>query len=217
MSAGPGPHAGDGPRPISEVVDARARILSRVRAAVATRPREPRPGPFESRRPESDGRESDPIVAFVRMFERAGGEAIRLDEDGAVADWLARRPDVAGGVAVGATVPPAFVGDVPTAAPEEAAVGLSMARCAVAETGSLVLDGRDGRRTQLLPPTHVVLVREGDVHATLTGALATLATDLPSAIGLHSGPSKSADIGQILVTGVHGPGRVFALLIPETP
>jgi L-lactate dehydrogenase complex protein LldG len=36
---------------------------------------------------------------------------------------------------------------------------------------------------------------------------------LPSAIGLHSGPSKSADIGQVLVRGVHGPGRVIAVLV----
>ena len=39
--------------------------------------------------------------------------------------------------------------------------------------------------------------------------------DLPSAIGLHSGPSKSADIGQIMVKGVHGPGRVVAVVIEE--
>ena len=68
-------------------------------------------------------------------------------------------------------------------------------RGAVAETGSLVLDARDGRRVQLLPPTHVVLVRTRDVRATLAEALDEVARDQPSAVGLHSGPSKSADIG----------------------
>jgi L-lactate dehydrogenase complex protein LldG len=34
-------------------------------------------------------------------------------------------------------------------------------------------------------------------------------------VGFHSGPSKSADIGQILVRGVHGPGRLIAGLIFE--
>ena len=38
---------------------------------------------------------------------------------------------------------------------------------------------------------------------------------LPSAVGLHSGPSKSADIGQVLVKGVHGPGRVVAVIVGE--
>jgi L-lactate dehydrogenase complex protein LldG len=33
---------------------------------------------------------------------------------------------------------------------------------------------------------------------------------LPAALALHSGPSKSADIGRILVRGVHGPGRLVA-------
>jgi L-lactate dehydrogenase complex protein LldG len=217
MSPAPEAPAGSGDRPVGEPGDARARILSRVRAAVGTRPREPRPGPFEGWRGESGGEEPDAVAGFVSMFQRAGGEVVRLEEGGTAADWLERWPDVAGGVAVGARVPPDVAVALPTAAPEDAAVGLSMASGAVAETGSLVLDARDGRRSQLLPPTHVVLVRESDVHATLASALAALATDLPSAIGLHSGPSKSADIGQILVKGVHGPGRVIALLLPETP
>ncbi len=37
--------------------------------------------------------------------------------------------------------------------------------------------------------------------------------DLPSAIGLHSGPSKSADIGHVMVKGVHGPGRLIAVVL----
>ena len=92
---------------------------------------------------------------------------------------------------------------------------MSLARGAVAETGSLIMDARDGRRAQLLVPTHVVFVRTRDVYATLREALTELADDLPSAIGFHSGPSKSADIGQILVKGVHGPGRLVAVLMGD--
>jgi L-lactate dehydrogenase complex protein LldG len=40
--------------------------------------------------------------------------------------------------------------------------------------------------------------------------------DLPSAVGLHSGPSKSADIGHIMVKGVHGPGRLIAAVISDS-
>ena len=43
-------------------------------------------------------------------------------------------------------------------------------------------------------------------------ALGAVRADLPAAIGLHSGPSKSADIGQVMVKGVHGPGRVIAVV-----
>jgi len=44
---------------------------------------------------------------------------------------------------------------------------------------------------------------------------ATTRPALPTALGLHSGPSKSADIGQVLVRGVHGPGRVVAVIIGD--
>ena len=94
-----------------------------------------------------------------------------------------------------------------------AAVGVACARTAVAETGSLVMDARDGRRAQLLPPVLVVLVEAAGIHGTLGEALAAVEQDLSAAIGLHSGPSKSADIGQVMVKGVHGPGRVIAVVL----
>jgi L-lactate dehydrogenase complex protein LldG len=114
---------------------------------------------------------------------------------------------------LGRGVPEPLCPTIPTAPPRDAALGISMARGAVAETGSLILDARDGRRTQLLAPEHVVVVGLDTVHATLADALASLRLDLPSAIGFHSGPSKSADIGQVMVKGVHGPGRVIALIV----
>lgn len=75
------------------------------------------------------------------------------------------------------------------------------------------MDARDGRRAQLLPPTHVVFVRARDVHATFRDAVVAMQGDLSSAIGLHSGPSKSADIAHVMVKGVHGPGRLVAVVI----
>jgi L-lactate dehydrogenase complex protein LldG len=147
------------------------------------------------------------------MFTAAGGEVVRLASMGLASTWL--RDFAAGftGVALGASLPDDFVPDFSLAQPESAELGVSTAVGAVAETGSLVLDARDGRRVQLLPPTHVVLLRKEVVYPTLAEALEVVSRDPPSAVGLHSGPSKSADIGQILVKGVHGPGRVIALLV----
>ena len=75
------------------------------------------------------------------------------------------------------------------------------------------LSSKEGRQSQLLPPVHLIWVRAGDVHTTLGDALQACREDLPATLALHSGPSKSADIGQILVTGVHGPGRIIAAVL----
>ncbi|MGC8968815.1 MAG: LutC/YkgG family protein, partial [Thermus sp.] len=97
-------------------------------------------------------------------------------------------------------------------------LGLSYALFAVAETGSVALSSEEGRRVQLLPPTHLVFVEAGRVYGTLLEALEDLQS-LPSALALHSGPSKSADIGQVMVKGVHGPGRLVVAVLtgPEGP
>ena len=53
---------------------------------------------------------------------------------------------------------------------------------------------------------------EGGKNHLLTHLDDYLRAGLPAALGLHSGPSKSADIGGTVVTGVHGPGRCIAVL-----
>ncbi|NJD19041.1 MAG: lactate utilization protein B/C [Gemmatimonadetes bacterium] len=193
-------------------MSARERILARVRGALEERARVPHPGLFRGPRPEPLS--TDPVEGFTALFVRSGGEVVRIADDGAAAAWASAFSAGFGSVAVGATVPPSLVPNTGRESPPESAeLGISMASGAVAETGSLLLPSLDGRRTQLLPPTHLVLVRASSVHPTLSSALASLRPALPTALGLHSGPSKSADIGLVLVRGVHGPGRVVALII----
>lgn len=103
--------------------------------------------------------------------------------------------------------------DLPAADPSEADLAVSVALGAAAQTGSLVLSSREGRRLQVLAPVHLVWVEAADVHPTLGEALEAAKDDLPAVLALHSGPSKSADIGQIMVTGVHGPGRLVAAVM----
>jgi L-lactate dehydrogenase complex protein LldG len=197
-------------------VAAKLRILGRVRAALSGRSPVDHPGWFESWRPP----ESTAQIAVERladMLEAAGGEVVRLPDEAAARDWLAGFAKDFASVVLGETLPRALRPPAPTAAADVAPLGISLARGAIAETGSLLLDARDGRRAQLLPPTHVVLVHASDVHVTFREALATMRDDLPSAVGLHSGPSKSADIGHIMVKGVHGPGRLIAVVIGLGP
>lgn len=188
----------------------RDRILASVRAALAERARIEHPGHFLSWR---SGEPPAPVDGLREMLEAAGGEVVRCATNADARAWLADFARDFASAAVGETVPDDLRPALPTAPPAGAPLGVSLARGAIAETGSLLLDARDGRRAQLLPPTHVVFVRARDVHATFRDAVLAVQGDLPSAIGLHSGPSKSADIAHVMVKGVHGPGRLVAVVI----
>lgn len=187
----------------------RDRILARIRAANRGRPKPSHPGAFVSGR----GGESDLADTFIACFEAVGGEVVRRPDPSSAAHWLSDFLSEHDSVAYGIRVPDTYRGPAATASPTVASVGVSLARGAIAETGSLALDARDGRRAQLLPSTHVVLLSEALIFPTAREAFSDWQGRLPSAIGLHSGPSKSADIGQTLVKGVHGPGRIITLLI----
>lgn len=197
--------------------DARERILNRVRDA--NRDREPvsHPGmlPQAAEPPWAfgDAGGADPVGAFEHRFRAAGGEVVRLTDEAVARGWL---DDFAGEfetVSVCTGVPDALQPALPPAPPSQAALGVSLAVGAAAQTGSLLLSSREGRQTQLLPPVHLIWVRAREVRPTLVGALQAHRENLPAVLALHSGPSKSADIGQILVTGVHGPGRVIAAIL----
>ena len=194
-------------------MSARKRVLGQVRDALQKRAKTEHPGAFEGWRPAASVRAG--VDGFATMLEAAGGEVVRLPDDAAAVGWLARFCRDFPAATVGHTVPVGLRPPLSTAPPDAAPLGVSMARGAIAETGSLLMDARDGRRAQLLPPTHVVFVRATAVYATFREALVAMRDDLPAAIGLHSGPSKSADIGHIMVKGVHGPGRLIAVVIGE--
>jgi L-lactate dehydrogenase complex protein LldG len=193
-------------------VSARDEMLARVRKAMQGRGPAGHLGPFGSWRP-AGVRPPAPAEQLVAMLQAAGAEVVSVPDESAGLAWLARFSLDFAAATLGATLPAALRPSVPHASPDTAPLGISLARGAIAETGSLLLDARDGRRAQLLPPTHVVFVRIADVHATFRDAALDLKDDLPSAIGLHSGPSKSADIGQVMVKGVHGPGRLVAVIL----
>ena len=195
----------------------RESILSRIREANRDRELVPHPGSLpeaaEPPGPFGAAGRADPVGSFESRLRAAGGEVVRLADEEAARRWL---EEFAGGfesVSVCAGVPEALQPALPAAPRSEAGLGVSMAVGAAAQTGSLLLSSREGRRSQLLPPVHLVWVRAQDVRTTLGEALQLCRDDLPATLALHSGPSKSADIGQILVTGVHGPGRIIAAIL----
>jgi L-lactate dehydrogenase complex protein LldG len=99
-------------------------------------------------------------------------------------------------------------------------VGVSHAFGAVAESGTLMLTSGSDNPTTLnfLPDTHVVIVGAEDI----AGDYETLWTRLrarygeaamPRAVNLITGPSRSADIGQTLILGAHGPRRLHVIVV----
>jgi L-lactate dehydrogenase complex protein LldG len=189
--------------------DGKEVIQARIRMALAHR--DPSEVPANER--IEPLRREETVALFVRRFTENGGEVLRFPDTLRARSWLAEFCSEFPAAAVGAGVPIVLAPLIPAALPEEAPLGVSLARLAVAETGSLLLDSREGRRVQLLPPCHLIWLREDDIVGSLGEALLRVKEDLPSALALHSGPSRSADIGQIMVRGVHGPGRTVVGMI----
>ncbi|WP_118133399.1 LUD domain-containing protein [Oceanicella sp. SM1341] len=94
---------------------------------------------------------------------------------------------------------------------------LSRARYGMAETGTLVLaSGPDNPVTlTFLGETHFVVVFEDDVKAGLEEVWAGLrGSGLdPRTVNMVTGPSRSADIGQKLQLGAHGPVALHVFLV----
>ncbi|QKX17596.1 LUD domain-containing protein [Microbulbifer sp. YPW1] len=96
-------------------------------------------------------------------------------------------------------------------------VAITTAAAGIAETGSLVLipSATEPRSLSLIPPTHLVIIREKDLHPDLESymALSPWGSSMPTNIVLVSGPSKTADIQQTLAFGAHGPSRLVVFLV----
>jgi L-lactate dehydrogenase complex protein LldG len=87
---------------------------------------------------------------------------------------------------------------------------------AITETGTLVCTSGSAaaRGATLIPPVHIALVDRTQLVGDLFDYFDRLGgTELPANVNMITGPSKTADIEGILVTGVHGPGVVHIVLL----
>lgn len=104
----------------------------------------------------------------------------------------------------------------------DAGLGITGADYAVAETGSVVVLPRPGlsRLVSLVPPVHLALVRGRDLLETLDDVFLLRRLeyhrkggDMGSYLNFITGPSRTADIEQTLVVGVHGPREVHLVFL----
>jgi len=111
-----------------------------------------------------------------------------------------------------------------------AEVGITGVDFALAESGTLVVTSltEGSQLASLAPPVHVALYRREQVLATLEEVLdhlsgppvsgdptASPAPNWGRSVVFITGTSRTADIEQILIRGVHGPREVHAILVEE--
>lgn len=167
----------------------------------------------------------DALGYVVSLAERLGATSVARSEQ-SVFDTV---PVDAAIASAGALCWPAIY-DGPASRAEirgrllESDMGITGVDYAVAETGSVIVLPRKGlsRLVSVVPPVHVALVRRSEVIGTLDD-LFTLRRleflrnggDMGSYLNFISGPSRTADIEQTIVVGVHGPREVHLVLLDE--
>jgi L-lactate dehydrogenase complex protein LldG len=106
-----------------------------------------------------------------------------------------------------------------------AGAGITGVDFALAETGSLVLTSltEGSQLSSLAPPVHIALYQRCQIRATLDEVLQNLPVSCDPerssparSVVFVSGTSRTADIEQILVRGVHGPRSVHAILVEDS-
>jgi L-lactate dehydrogenase complex protein LldG len=210
------------------VSEARAEILARVRRALADVPADERPEDvvvdrsYRAREPEAT------IDRFVERVTEYGAvvHVAAADRIGSAVEEACRELGVTS-LAVPADLPRAWipgsvaaVDDAGLDAAELDRIGAALTGCAlaIAETGTIVLDGGvcQGRRVlTLVPDVHLCVVGKEQVVDGVPAALRHLAGALRTErrpITFVSGPSATSDIELSRVEGVHGP-RHLSLIV----
>ncbi len=87
----------------------------------------------------------------------------------------------------------------------------------IAATGTLVVQPSvdEPRLMSLVPPLHIALLKASQIYDNLYQAQQAWPRPMPSNLLLISGPSKTADIEQVLAYGAHGPKDLIVLILDD--
>ncbi len=181
-------------------------VLGRIRAALGETPVPPVPRSYR----RAGSAEPDLDVLIDRLVDYRAVVHRGSDVAAIVAALKPRR------LAVPPGLDPSWIPPGVALADDEftADAVLTAATVAVAETGTIVLDGspdQGRRRLSLLPDLHICVVRTGQVVASVPDALTRLDPARP--LTWISGPSATSDIELNRVEGVHGPRNLHVILL----
>jgi len=207
---------------------AREQILQQARAALGGGEDHPAAPAARIRIPEV-GVEAR-IEALFRAVSGLAGKTFLADSPAEareyVADVIGGGPAVASnapllrecGIAGLAAVQNGFTdGEALRQACASAAFGITSADYALADTGTLVMlaSPEEARMVSLLPPVHIAVVPRARILSGLDELFMMVPRpgEITSSLVLITGPSRTADIEQILVRGVHGPGEIHILVL----
>jgi L-lactate dehydrogenase complex protein LldG len=96
-------------------------------------------------------------------------------------------------------------------------LGIVEADAAIASTGTFALIGRPDSPNSLtlLPPSNLIIVNADKMQPDLAATVAAIGVETITTkrVALITGPSRTADIEKMIVLGVHGPKKLYALVI----
>ncbi|MCW7536867.1 lactate utilization protein [Aquabacterium sp. A7-Y] len=213
------------------MTDTRALVLQRIRDALGrgalsgialaqvgarTAPRVGSPGPA--------GRAEwvEQFVARATALSMTVARVVSREEvAGAVAAYVAAQglaPRVVAAAPLAALAWPASLSVRIGPAQQSDAVGVTPCFAAIAETGSLVLLSSAASPTSLnfVPDDHIVVLGRQQIVGRQEEVWTRLRRGgMPRAVNIVSGPSRTADVEQVVQLGVHGPRRVHVVLVEQ--
>jgi L-lactate dehydrogenase complex protein LldG len=207
--------------------------MDRIRAALGRREGLPVPDPPPVRLRIPEVSLEARIASMTARLEALSGRVVRVKTVQAAGAWvaeaLANRTAIASNApfleACGVTRIPGIQSGVTDRDKlrqhcATVDVGISSADYALADTGTLVMlsSQNEARMISLLPPAHIAVLPVTRILTGLDELLSVVpnAASVTSSMVLITGPSRTADIEQILVRGVHGPGQLTAVLVDST-
>jgi L-lactate dehydrogenase complex protein LldG len=163
---------------------------------------------------------ADRLSDYRALVRRASPATLETEVSAALAQRGARRIVVPSGLRVSLPADAEVIVDQGlTAADLDSVDGVvTAAAVAIAETGTIVLDGGpdQGRRAiSLVPDYHLCIVTADQVVHLVPEAVARLAATAAGPLTWISGPSATSDIELERVEGVHGPRTLEVILVTE--